>query len=72
METNIPKPIIKASKQRAALGSGRIERVGKWRGFDVYSFVFAEEMTLGLPEYYLWDGKRAKVVSGMDALKIEV
>jgi hypothetical protein len=72
MENNIPQPVIKASKQREALGNGHLERIGKWNGKDVFSFVFDETITVGLPEYYLWDGKRVKVVAGVDALKIEI
>lgn len=66
--TMIPKKIIEAAADRISLG-GYPAKVGKYKELDVFTCKFDEEMTIGLPEVYLWDGTNVKVVSGEEALK---
>ena len=65
----IPQQIIKASESRKHLG-GSLQRLCKYKGEEVYSYVYDEEMTIGYPELYLWNGHRARTVSGESGLKL--
>lgn len=72
MKDNIPKEVLdKATKHRL----GEIEYVGTTDNMRVYGEVpeidengFA--VPTGLPVLILWDGKKAKIVSGEDSLLI--
>ena len=64
----IPQQVIKVAEGRKHLG-GSLQRLCKYKGEEVYSYVYNEEMTIGMPELYLWNGKRARTIGGEDALK---
>ena len=63
----IPKKVIEAAEERIALG-GKPVKIGEYKGFEVYSCEFREELTVGLPELYLWNGSFVKIVDGEEAL----
>ena len=65
----IPQAVIKAAESRKDLG-GTLQRLCKFKGEEVYSYVYDEEMTIGMPELYLWNGKRVRVVSEEQAEKL--
>ncbi len=64
-----PKAVIKAAEGRKPLG-GTLQLVGKYRRQEVYTHIYAEPMTIGMPEVYLWDGKIVHTIQEMRALKI--
>lgn len=68
-DMEIPQQIIKAAESRKHLG-GSLQRLCKYKGEEVYSYVYDEEMTIGYPELYLWNGHRARTVSGESGLKL--
>jgi len=65
----IPKKVIEAAEERIALG-GQPVKIGEYKGVEVYSCEYQEEMTIGLPELYLWNGSYVKIVGGEEALEI--
>lgn len=65
----IPKEVIEAAGERMSLG-GYPVKIGEYKGSEVFTCEFKEEMTIGLPELYLWDGRRVKVIAGEEALVI--
>lgn len=65
----IPKQVIKAAEGRKHIG-GVLRMFGHYKGFEVYSYEYAEEVTIGMPEIYLWDGTNVKVVDGEEALNL--
>lgn len=65
----IPKQVTEAAKGLADYG-GTLIKIGNYQGQEVYSWHFDEPVTIGLPEVYLWDGQRAKIVYGDKAVKI--
>ncbi len=67
--TEIPQIVIKAAEGRKHLG-GTLQLVGKYRKQEVYTYIYTEPMTIGMPEVYLWDGKRAQTINEEHALDI--
>lgn len=65
----IPKEVIEAARGRRHLG-GTLQLVGKYRKQEVYAYIYTEPMTIGMPEVYLWDGKRAQIINEKHALDI--
>lgn len=65
----IPIEIIEAAAERISLGGFPV-KIGEHNGYEVYSCEFDEEMTIGLPEVYLWDGSTVKIIAGEEALLI--
>lgn len=65
----IPQQVTKAAESRKSLG-GSLQLLCKFKGEEVYSYVYEEDVTIGYPELYLWNGKRSKTVSGESALKL--
>ena len=65
----IPQKIEKAAKERIELG-GRIQFLCEYEGEQIYICKFEEQMIIGLPELYLWNGIRAKTVDGREALTL--
>ena len=66
---NIPIQVTRAASFRLDMG-GKIKLIGKYKGNDVYSVVYDEAMTIGLPELYLWNKRTVKVVSDFDAVEL--
>lgn len=64
----IPKEIIKIAEERK--DCGELKKIGTYEGKDVYSYTYDEPMTIGMPEFYLWDGKHASIVRDDEALNI--
>lgn len=64
---NIPQLVIEASVGRADCG-GHLKLLCKYKGEDVYSYVYDEPMIIGLPEFYMWNGKHVRVVNGEEGL----
>lgn len=65
----IPQKVIEAAGERMSLGGNPV-KIGEHQGSEVFICEFKEEMTIGLPELYLWDGSHVKVISGEEALVI--
>lgn len=65
----LPKEVIKAAEGRSDLG-GSLVRLCKYKGEDIYTYEYNEEMTIGYPELYQWNGKRVKTIYGEPALKL--
>ena len=59
----IPKEIIKIASDCSHLG-GRISKIGRIKNADIYTYVYPEEMTIGIHDVYLWDGRKAVKKSG--------
>lgn len=68
MET-IPKQVIKAAEDRANLG-GTLKMIGKHKGYDVYTYDYPIPVTVGMPELYLWNGNKVKVIREEEALEL--
>ena len=64
----VPKEITALAQERIELG-GRVVKIGERNGFEVYSCEYDQEMSIGLPEVYIWDGEKAELISGEDALE---
>ena len=64
----IPEEVIELAQERIELG-GRVIKIGSRNGFEVYTCDYDQEMSIGLPEVYLWDGEKAELVSGEDAFE---
>lgn len=69
-KNKIPKAVIKAAESKASLGSGNIAFIGKYKGCNVYTYQYNEELTIGLPEIYITIGPFVKVVTGYKAVII--
>ena len=67
----IPKQIEEISSDCAHLG-GLLVYLGHDKGQDVYTYEYPKDMTIGIPDVYLWDGKLAKKVTGEQALEISL
>ena len=65
----IPKEVVEAADERISLG-GKPVKIGEYKGSEVFICEFREEMTIGLPELYLWDGFSVEIVGGEKALEI--
>lgn len=65
----IPQAVIMKASTREHLG-GKLEAIGKYHGMDVFTYVYSVPMTIGMPELYLWDGKKVKVIDGVKAISI--
>ena len=68
----IPKQVIEASVGRADCG-GHLELQCKYKGEEVYSYVYDEDEEIpiiGFPEFYIWNGKICRVVSGVDGERL--
>ena len=61
----IPKKVIEAARGRIDAG-GTLCKVNRRGNKDVYMCVFPEDnqVTIGLPEIYLWDGAKVETVVG--------
>ena len=61
----IPKKVIEAARGGIDAG-GTLCKVNRRRNKDVYMCVFPEDnqVTIGLPEIYLWDGAKVETVVG--------
>ena len=66
----VPKEVIQQAQELIDRYDGYIERLGVYKHQDVYIYKFREAVIIGLPEVYLWDGKRCKRVFGENAFKI--
>lgn len=68
---DIPKSVEQAATYRLNLG-GALNYVGKYKNRDVYTVFFDKPVTIGLPEFYLWDNKNktVEIVDGDKALDI--
>lgn len=62
---DIPKQVIEAAANEIQLG-GHVVFECEYKGEQVYDCSYDEEMTIGLPIFYLWNGERVKVVDGID------
>ena len=68
MNKTIPKEVTARAEK---LFCGEAEFVGVVDGSEVYAEHTEESETpdpTGLPTYILWDGRKVKVVSGLDSL----
>ena len=70
----IPEQVLRLASKDIRMEphiGGELTYFGRYEGKDVYSFSYKEDVTIGLPTAYLWDGKEATSVSdGMEALNI--
>ncbi|MBQ2501191.1 MAG: hypothetical protein II524_01860 [Bacteroidales bacterium] len=62
-----PAAVRRAAKSRLKLG-GYIIYIGQYQGQEVYTCKFDEEVTIGPPEVYLWDGHKVTTITGENAL----
>ena len=62
-----PAAVRRAAKSRLNLG-GYIIYIGQYQGQEVYTCKFDEEVTIGPPEVYLWDGLKVTTITGENAL----
>lgn len=65
----IPHLVIEAAEGRKFLGR-RLRVLCKYNNEEVYSYEYDEEVTIGYPEFYLWDGVRCLIVTRQDALEL--
>jgi len=68
---NIPELVIVAAAHEIALG-GHVVRVCEYNGEQVYVCTYKEEMVIGLPRFYLWNGVRVKNVNGNEGSELFV
>ena len=64
-----PAAVRRAAKSRLNLG-GYIIYIGQYQGQSVFTCAFDEEMTIGEPEVYLWDGKKVTTITGENAFEV--
>ena len=69
----IPKKVIEAARGRIDAG-GTLCKVNRRGNKDVYTCVFPEDsqVTIGLPEIYLWDGSKVEIIVGEVAFEFTV
>lgn len=69
MNKYIPNEVVDAARGRIEAG-GTLRKMNRRGNKDVYMCVFPEnnQVTIGLPEVYLWDGAKVEVVVGEPAL----
>lgn len=65
----IPKQVIEAAANEISLG-GQVVFECEYNGEQVYDCSYEEDMTTGMPIFYLWNGSRVKVVDGVDGEKL--
>lgn len=65
----IPQAVINAAENRKDYG-GSLQMLCTYKGDEVYSYVYDEDVTIGMPELYLWNGKRVVVVTNVNAEKL--
>ena len=63
-----PAAVRRAARSRLNLG-GYIIYIGQYQDQSVYTCAFDEEMTIGEPEVYLWDGKKVTTITGENAFE---
>lgn len=68
---SIPNLVRKAAEGRKFLG-GRVEFLCYYNNKEVYSYKYEEDeqVNVGFPEFYVWDGKHCDVIGGFDALDL--
>ncbi len=66
----VPAEVAIAAHKLVALYGPNLALIGKHNGQDVYRFLFPENDETGFPYVYLYDGKKAREVTGHDALSI--
>lgn len=64
-----PAAVRRAARSRLNLG-GYIIYIGQYQGQEVYTCKFDEEVTIGPPEVYLWDGHKVTTITGENALEL--
>lgn len=69
MKATIPQEILKAAEGRKFLG-GTLKKICRYKGEDVYEYEYPVPMIVGMPEFYLWNGKRARIIENFDALSL--
>ncbi len=65
----IPQAVVKAAEDRKHLG-GTLTMVGKYKKQEVYTYIYAEPVTIGMPELYLWNGKSVQTIVEEQALEL--
>ena len=63
-----PAAVRRAARSRLNLG-GYIIYIGQYQGQEVYTCKFDEEVTIGPPEVYLWDGHKVTTITGENAFE---
>lgn len=67
----IPEAVKKAASHILGIGGAHIEHLGKIQdGRDAYTCSFKEEVAIGYPEIYLYDGHLVYTASGSEAFNI--
>lgn len=62
----VPSAVKKAARHLTRMG-GHVVPLCTRDGKTVYICEFDEEVTIGLPEVYLWDGQNVETVFGEEA-----
>ena len=65
-QISIPSAVRKAARHRTRLG-GHVVPIGVRDGKTIFICEFDEEVTIGLPEVYLWDGENVVTIFGVEA-----
>lgn len=65
----IPKEVLEAAKGRLKYG-GRVVEICQYKREVVYCCDLSGDVIIGFPEFYLWNGKRARVIGGVEALDL--
>ena len=60
---------MEAATEEVSLG-GNVVYEGLYEGEQVFYCSYEEEMTTGLPIFYLWNGKRVKKIKGAEGEKL--
>lgn len=67
---SVPAEVAIAAQGLIALFGPNLVPIGKFKDQDVYRFLFPDNDETGFPYVYLYDGKKAQEVTGLDALDI--
>ena len=62
-----PAAVRRAARSRIQCG-GFLVLIGRYDGQEVYTCNYYEDVTIGPPEVYLWDGHKVTTITGEDAL----
>lgn len=67
---NIPSKIKQAAAELIAEYGDNIEYIGEYKDKEVYLFRFPEDIEIGFPVYFLYDGKHIDTITGFEALRL--
>ncbi len=67
---DIPQAVLNKARELLSSYDCEVQMIGVYEQKEVYIINFHEDVTIGLPEVYLWDGKNCKTICAPDSFHI--